>query len=395
MLIFLRPFLSEYAFLTIGLWYISSLILFSIIYLVLSNNIFLFSPYMNLSVFLFIIAIFVSIIFSGFTGWSLLELYFFIPNLLIFYIVSKIKPEQKKELISIIFLAAVIISTYALYQYFIGFGHLSEYIKRTCSNISMPDFLEGKRVFATFISPNIFAGYLVMMLFLGMGFLTSFYPRRTICWISIPIIAISLLLTKSLGGILSFIITFLLFIFYLIFYLLPNFGFKKNTLRIASLSITLGLFIFIFLSSFFIWHRLPNLFNPSNPNNSIVQRFYYWKASLNMIKDSPLTGVGWRKFGALYEFYKPPLANISHYSHNVFLQIMAEAGLLGLLVFLWIIFLFFQRGISVIKSNDEQQGLRIGLFCAGCAFLFHSLIDLSFYFDQASFFWWIILGFFA
>jgi len=391
----MRPFLSEHAFLTIGFWYISSLILLSIIYLALTNNIFLFSPPMNLSVFLFVIAIAVSIIFSGFTNWSPLELYFFIPNLLIFYIVSKIKPEHKKELLSTIFLAAIIISTYAIYQYFIGFRHLSEYIKRTCSNMPVPEFLEGKRVFATFVSPNIFADYIVMMLFLGIGFLISVYQKRIIYGVAVSVIGISLLLTKSLGGILTFIMIFILFIFCIIYYLLPNLGFRKATLTKAGLTIALVLFAFIVTSVIFVRQRLPQFFNLSNPNNSIIQRLYYWKASFNMVKDSPLTGIGWRRFGLLYECYKPSLANISHYSHNVFLQIMAETGLLGLLTFLWIVFIFLKKGISAIKIYDEQQGLKIGLFCAGCAFLFHNLIDLNFYFAQVSFFWWIILGLFA
>jgi O-antigen ligase len=149
------------------------------------------------------------------------------------------------------------------------------------------------------------------------------------------------------------------------------------------------------MASLFIAHRMPQSFDMKNPNNSLIQRFYYWKASLSMFRDYPVTGVGWRKFGLLYEFYRPLPANISHYSHNVFLQIMAETGIFGLLTFLWIVFMFFQRGLRIIKNNDEQQGLRIGLFCAGGAFLFHNLIDLSFYFGQVSFFWWIILGLFA
>jgi O-antigen ligase len=114
-----------------------------------------------------------------------------------------------------------------------------------------------------------------------------------------------------------------------------------------------------------------------------------------MARDCPLTGIGWRKFGLLYEFYKPLPANISHYSHNVFLQITAEMGLLGLLSLLWVVFVFLKTGLRVIKDNNEEQALKICLFCAGCAFLFHNLIDLSFYFGQVSFFWWVILGLFA
>jgi O-antigen ligase len=397
-LIFLRPLLSEYAFLVWGFWYISGLIFFLVIYLMLTGRIALFSPLLNFCVLLFIIAILISIIFSGFTNWTLFELYLFIPNILIFYVAGKLKSEQKRELISIIFFAATLVSVYAIYQYFIGFGHLFEYIKQTFSKICLPEFLVGRRVFATFVSPNIFASYIVMMLFLGIGLLVSAYQKRKVApWIYIYIfmMAISLLLTKSLGGILVFFITSILFLFCIYLYILPNLGFKKMALRIINTHAIIILFGFILMASLFIFHRMPQSFDIKNPNNSLIQRFYYWKASLSMFRDYPTTGVGWRKFGLLYEFYKPLPANISHYSHNVFLQIMAETGIFGFLTFLWIVFIFLQRGLRIIKNNDEQQGLNIGLFCSGCAFLLHNLIDLSFYFGQVSFFWWIILGLFA
>lgn len=400
-LIFLRPFLSEYAFLTVGFWYISILFFFLSIYSILTNKLILFFPSLNFSVFLFIIAILISIIFSGPTEWNLFELYLFIPNILIFYIVSKIKPEQKKQLITTIFFAASIISIYAIYQYFIGFRHVLDYIRQTWPNRYAQEILilSKKRVYATFISPNIFASYIAMMLFLGIGFLiAAFYQRKKIIhWICISIFTmiISLLFTKSLGGILAFIVTFLLFLFYTIFYLLPKFGVKKIILKKAGLGITLSLIVFIGIFILFSQHRLIQFFNLKDPNNSIIQRFYYWIASLKMIKNRPLTGLGWRKFGSLYEFYKLPSANISHYSHNIFLQVTAEMGLLGLLSFLSIVVIFLWNGFKNIKNNNEQQGLKIGLFCAGCAFLFHNLIDLSFYFGQVSFFWWIILGLFT
>jgi len=396
-LIFLRPFISEHAFLIVGFWYISILSFLLIFYLIISNDWALLSPALNFSALLFIIAILISIISSGSSGRSLLELYLFMPNILIFYIISRIKPEQRKQLIATIFFAASIISIYAIYQYFIGFRHTLDYIRQRCPNSYIEEFLSRKRAFATFTSPNIFVSYILMMVFLGMGFLTSIHRKeKTIYWICIFIMAVSLLLTKSLGGILFFLITSILFILGSIFYLSPNLKTnKKINLKRTSLIIASLLFAFMLMAIFLLRQRIPQFINIKEPNNSIIQRFYYWKTSLKMIKDHPLTGIGWRKFGLLYEFYKPLSANISHYSHNVFLQIAAETGLLGLFSFLWLIFMFLKTGLRVIKDNKQEQALKIGLFIAACAFLLHNLIDLSFYFGQASFFWWIILGLFS
>jgi len=204
--------------------------------------------------------------------------------------------------------------------------------------------------------------------------------------------AITLLLTKSSGGILTFVVTFFLFLFALMRY--KPFG--KITVKRFGLVMAFLLCIFILIYGIFARDRLLQFLDLESPNNSITQRFYYWKASINMIKDSPLIGMGWRNFGLFYEFYKPGPANISHYSHNVFLQIAAEMGIAGLAIFLAMILKFLQIGLRVIKNkNDEEQGLKTGFFFAGCVFLMHNLIELSFYFSQVALFWWIILGLFS
>lgn len=356
---------------------------------------------LNICTLLFIIVILISIIFSGATEFSLFELYLFIPNILIFYIVSRINPAQKKQLIAAVFFAAGIIGIYAIYQYFFGFRNTSDYITQTWPNRYIEELLilSKKRVYATFITPNIFASYVAMMIFMGIGLLTTISPqkRKISSWlrISILIMMTALLFTKSLGGIFSFIVTFVAFLSLAILYIFPKLDFKTQIPKRMLLGISLGLSAFIFIFILFAQHRLIQFFNLKDPNNSIIQRFYYWVASIRMVKDHPLTGLGWRRFGSLYQLYKLPPANISHYSHNIFLQITAESGILGLLGFLSILVIFLRNGLKDIRTNSEQQGLKIGLFCGGCAFLLHNLIDLSFYFGQVSFFWWIILGLFA
>lgn len=114
-----------------------------------------------------------------------------------------------------------------------------------------------------------------------------------------------------------------------------------------------------------------------------------------MLKDLPLTGIGWRRFMFFYEYYKPSQANISHYSHNVLLQTLVETGPVGLLAFLLVVVTFLVNGLTVIRKESENRALKIGLFYGGCAFLVHNLVDLSFYFGQASYFWWMIAGLFS
>lgn len=390
--IFLRPFLSEYVFFIIGFWYIFVFICLSFFYMIISDEkVTLSISKYNFPIFLFMISILISLIYSGLNEWSGLQLYLFFPNILIFYITTILKSEQKRQLIATIFISASIISIYAIYQYLSDFSFIN-------SNEYIAEFIIKKRVFATFLSPNMLASYIIMMLFLGLGLLITAYfqKEKTFPWIFISLftMSVALLLTKSLGGILAFTVTFILFIFLANLYLLPNINFKKVTLKLNSMGINFVLLFFIFISTLFTRERLSQLFNLNNPNNPMVQRIYYWFTSLKIIKHFPLTGIGWAKLENLYRLYKPAPSVTTSYSHNVFLQIIVELGLLGLLSFIWIVFMFLKAALRSIKDNTTQRALKIGLFCAGCSFLLHNLIDLSFYFGQVSFFWWIILGLF-
>ena len=150
------------------------------------------------------------------------------------------------------------------------------------------------------------------------------------------------------------------------------------------------MFIFVLMRQ-----RWFHFFDLNIYDNSLLQRVYYWMTSLKVIKDYPVFGVGWAGLGDVFMRYKPIGGNFSSYSHNVFLQLMAETGILGLLSFIWLVFIFLKTALRVIKINDEDQILKIGLFCASVSFLLHNLIDFSFFFSQAAFFWWIILGLFS
>ncbi|GEM_PF-1548409 len=394
-LVFLRAFLSEHAFMTLGFWYVSFFVIVGF-HLVFISKASLFSHSLNFAVFIFAASIVVSLLFSEIAGAnfyvSVLEPYFFLPNLLIFYIAGKINQKQREQLINAVFLAAGIIGVYALYQYFFVLERLLSYARSTGVSENIIAVVQQKRVYAAFISPNLFASYVIVMLFLMTGFLINGYPftRKTVyVLISAFLMAIALLLTKSFGGLMAFSLTFSLFFLYFF----CSIKGKKAVLKRLFLGLVVIFFIFVVLFIVLNWQRLAAIFISSKFHaNSITQRFYYWITSLKIIKDFPLTGIGWRNFGIVYEFYRLPLANVSHYSHNVFLQVMAETGLLGLMSFLYMVTIAFRSGIRILNNGGGNQGLKIGLFCAGCSFLIHNLVDISFYFSQAAFFWWMILG---
>jgi putative inorganic carbon (hco3(-)) transporter len=389
-LIFVRPFLCEYALLSIGVWYMFFVSSFSVVYLAIIRKRIVVMD--DIYPALFMIIIVFSMVYSGFTRWSALEFCFFIPNIIIFYIARSISPSEQKQLLGAIITAAIVMCLYAIYQYFIGLQRIAEYISRGNHGQYIGYVLYKKRVFATFVSPNVCASYFIMMLFISIGLARDNQGlRKFMYWMGVAVIALSLLYTKSLGAIVTVGVIFLLVVRY---FSVPLNLRRSETSRGKCVRVILLIAVVLTLGMF-LSERLLQLFDVHRNSNSVIQRFYYWSASVNMIKEFPLTGIGWRKFGALYEFYKPCAANISHYSHNVFLQIAAETGLLGLISFLLIVTMFMRNGLSVIRNHSNGRLLKAGLFCAGCAFLVHNMADASFYFGQVAFFWWILAGLFS
>ena len=271
-------------------------------------------------------------------------------------------------------MAATIISVYSIYQYFWGYQHTIDYLKKANSDflLNSPyarDILMQKRAIGTFPSPNIFAGYLIVVFFLAC------YARQmlnsSLASFQIAAITFAIILTKSFGACLSLAVS--LIVLFFLFYK----DSKKQRLLV------MVYFIFVTLSIAFIilskWGRLMNLENPHNP---IMQRLNYWRISIAVIKDHPFLGIGSGNFQEVFLKYKVGWSTDTRYSHNIFLQTWLETGILGLAAMGFLITAFIKK--SLLKSKY--------FFLAGMAFILHNLIDITYFIPETGLFWWILLG---
>jgi len=308
--------------------------------------------------------------------------------------------KRKKQLLVALISAACLLSLYGIYQFFWGFQNILDYLSQREPYPYAEDFLARKRVFATFFSPDMFAGYLIMIMPLAAGLLLEVAEKRQalslraqlrnliLCLlIGLALIAmfISLLLTKSIGAGFSLFVAFLVFSI-LLFIQCPQLR-RKILLATAIVCI-----VIISMLAGMLIIRADSFLDLSNPQNSLIQRLFFWKAGVEIIKDFPFTGVGLGNFGLIYPKYRSPRAIETHFAHNSYLQIWAEMGILGLLAWLWLILGFFRAGLRNLKVEYGQNYLTIGLIAASAAFLVHNLIDFSFFIPEVAFHWWVILG---
>jgi O-antigen ligase len=106
--------------------------------------------------------------------------------------------------------------------------------------------------------------------------------------------------------------------------------------RRRGLYLSVACAIFLFPSLFFSNSPLRRFFAPSGRDQmNVEERTAAWKAGLRMVGHNPLIGVGVGAFKPLMKYYQEPgEGEIQHIAHNTYLEIAAEMGLPGLLVFL-------------------------------------------------------------
>lgn len=98
-------------------------------------------------------------------------------------------------------------------------------------------------------------------------------------------------------------------------------------------------------------------FASAGEDKTSQQRLLYWKHGAEMIKENPVLGVGFFNFIPYYESHFPNdmLYPFAELPHNIFVQVGTDSGLLGLSVFLMLIYQQFAILRSVRKNADQYQ----------------------------------------
>ncbi|MFO7974037.1 MAG: O-antigen ligase family protein, partial [Candidatus Hydrogenedentota bacterium] len=118
----------------------------------------------------------------------------------------------------------------------------------------------------------------------------------------------------------------------------------------------------------------------ANPATMLL-RVTYWRTALYMIADNFWTGVGPGNFGVMYPRYKYVTAGETKHAHNDYLQVFAETGILGALVFyaFWAVFVVAGLRRLVQMRSSPRLWLLAGLFAGVFAFLLHAVVDFDFF----------------
>lgn len=237
------------------------------------------------------------------------------------------------------------------------------------------------RVYSTLQNPNMLAEYLVLILPLGGALLLSARDNGTRLWwlICCGLITLSLLLTFSRGGWLGAMIAAVIFVLIL----------QPRLILLAPAALA----ALYFLLPDSIIARFTSIGNLGDSSTSY--RVSIWLGSLAMIKDYWLCGIGpgTEAFNLVYPAYGYAAANAQH-SHNLLLQLISDASVWALLLFLLAIFAFArQMCVSVSRCKDWRARLFPAAALAGVmGFLAQGMTDYSFYNYRVTLVFWAVLG---
>ncbi len=357
-------------------------------------------------VFLSVIAVFLIMnCVLSFSPYRSLSLVFYFLLLFILFLSFSPRFSSSYLLLVLPFLTflACAVSLYGIYQHFFGFRQLARLIRAEpfpLSDIFLAK-IESGRAFSTFMLPASLAGFLLM---------------------TIPLCAFLMILSRSRKSRMMYGILLLI----QISALTVSFSLAALIALCASLAVVvlirsrrklllsmLIVFLLLCCITFFLWYRglePTGLFDDESP---LMLRFGNWKAAILMVRDHLLFGVGNGAYGIAFSQYREPWMNETNYAHNSFLQIVSENGLFSLFLLLSFLVLFFRKMATLCARNveetkhisprDDHEGYNSGVVSLHLApflsvscltFLFHNLLDFTFYQASISFLFFALCGIF-
>ena len=230
-------------------------------------------------------------------------------------------------------------------------------------------------VSSTFGNHNHFAGYLEMVIPLGLGLFLSRMSRVSALFLlfAVAFMTSAWILTLSRGGWAS--LTAGLLVMVILF--VKDVFFVRKKIVVALFCLFLLTFVAL-LASTPVVERIQSL-EQKQEVSTLKDRTTAWKGIYRMIQDHPAMGTGPGTFGTVFVQYQPPGFPFRYFNaHNDYLQFTAETGLLVLPVIAWMLLVQLSAGMRRLKHQSGLiRGAALGSLAGLSALLVHSFFDFN------------------
>ncbi len=232
-----------------------------------------------------------------------------------------------------------------------------------------------KKPFGSFVNRHNFAAYIEMTIAVPLGLMFAGAvqkDRRLLLITAIGLMGVALVLSGSRGG----LVALLAEVFFLIILTTRTKSSGQFALKIG---LSAALVAVIVIGAVMVGGEssLTRISETAGTENVTSGRTEIWNVTLQIIKNHLPFGAGIGAYSVAYTPYDTynGLARVEQ-AHNDYLQVLTDAGLVGLIIGAAFLFLLFKIGLKSIQTkNTFRRGVAVGAL-AGCfAVLVHSFFD--------------------
>jgi putative inorganic carbon (hco3(-)) transporter len=291
-------------------------------------------------------------------------------------------------LIATYLITALISSAYGVQQWYLGAPELATWTDPTSEIAGIT------RVYSFLGNPNLFAGYLMPAL--PMGIIATIHWKswgmKALGAMTAIMGAFCITQSQSRGGLMGLAaagFTLALLLVYWWGKRLPAWTLPATFGGTAG-AIALGTILVPTLRK-----RVGSIFGTEDSSNAF--RVNVWMSVLNMIKAKPILGIGPgnKAFNLIYPQYQR-----SGYSalgtYSVPLEITVETGLIGVICYGWMVFAIFRQAwiaLNRLRSDRDSSGLWIiAAIATIVGMVAHGLVDTVWYRPQVQLLWWLAIA---
>jgi O-antigen ligase/tetratricopeptide (TPR) repeat protein len=310
------------------------------------------------------------------------------------------KGKYLKRTVGVIVFFGAALAIYAMFQAFMPNGKIYWFREVVTGSI-----------FGPFANKNHYAGLMAMMTPVALGLFIALKPvvvyeslrdrivemlghkqlnNHILVGMAAALMAVSLFLTLSRGGIISLCAA--IAFFYLL--VLLRKGGKKLSVPALLISIIAVLIVgwFGWTPIFSRFHQLTTL---DLTNAGSLDRTELWGNGIAIIKDFPVTGSGFGSFSSVYPQYATKWADMQVFNaHNDYIELVAEGGVIALVLAIWFVCAVFYRAVRIIPERKDLYSVCIymGSLAGIFAMLVFSLLDFNMHIGSNGLFFFFLMG---
>jgi O-antigen ligase len=234
------------------------------------------------------------------------------------------------------------------------------------------------RLTGLFYWPNPAAAYLIPAILIAIDRMRISVGKQVLIWGALASVFIAcFMLTDSRAAFI--VLVFVALMYFVIVVMNRAMWMRLGAVLVAGLFISYGL---VFLSTITVQHsskiapgsRLTQV--AAGQSESLSDRLNYIESALMIWNAHPILGTGAGTYGAVHPQYQRRVISASVDAHNEYAQLLSELGLVGILLFLWLL-LWLLAGTfrGLVK---EPQLVALGIGAVGLLLHFGLDIDASY-----------------